>query len=83
MIYIGSEKMLKVQKSFDDGNGSDSQSLEICEQIEEVSDESLQNSLVKNFDSKIGPHLFEPLSLIGKGSFGEVYLVRKREGKKE
>jgi hypothetical protein len=41
MIYIGSEKMLKVQKSFDDGNGSDSQSLEICEQIEEVSDESL------------------------------------------
>jgi serine/threonine protein kinase len=48
-----------------------------------VSDESLQNSLVKNFDKKIGPHHFEPLSLIGKGSFGEVYLVRKNDGKQE
>jgi serine/threonine protein kinase len=31
----------------------------------------------------VGPNFFEPLSLIGKGSFGEVYLVRKRDGKKD
>lgn len=29
-------------------------------------------------DEKIGPHSFHVHGLIGKGSFGEVYLVEKR-----
>lgn len=27
----------------------------------------------------MGPESFEPISLIGQGSFGEVYLVRKKD----
>lgn len=30
-------------------------------------------------EEKVGPHSFEPISLIGQGSFGEVYLVRKKD----
>lgn len=29
-------------------------------------------------DERISPHHFEPMQVLGKGSFGEVYLVRKR-----
>ena len=29
-------------------------------------------------DEKIGPHSFAVLGMIGKGSFGEVYLVQKK-----
>jgi serine/threonine protein kinase SCH9 len=57
-----------------------SQTLQFCEQIEEVSEESLQNSI---HDSKVGAHSFEPISMIGQGSFGEVYLVRKKDTKPE
>ena len=31
---------------------------------------------------EIGPHAFEPYQLLGKGSFGEVYLVRKKSNNK-
>ncbi len=31
----------------------------------------------ENNEEKIGPHSFSIISLIGKGSFGEVYLVEK------
>ncbi len=31
---------------------------------------------------EIGPHAFEPYQLLGKGSFGEVYLVRKKTNDK-
>lgn len=30
-------------------------------------------------EAKIGPNSFEPISLLGQGSFGEVYLVRKKD----
>ena len=29
-------------------------------------------------DEKVGPHSFMPIMMLGKGSFGEVYLVRKK-----
>lgn len=32
---------------------------------------------------KIGPEDFDYFSLLGKGSFGEVYLVKKKGGKKK
>lgn len=31
----------------------------------------------------MGPESFEPISLIGQGSFGEVYLVRKKDSSKK
>jgi serine/threonine protein kinase len=33
-------------------------------------------------DSKIGPNIFKPIMALGKGSFGEVYLVEKTNTKK-
>lgn len=30
-------------------------------------------------EQKVGPLSFEPMSLLGQGSFGEVYLVRKKD----
>ena len=43
----------------------DNQTLQFCEEIEEVSDESLQNSFICIQEAKIGPQNFEPISLLG------------------
>lgn len=48
------------------------------EVVEEHFDHSLTESLVQA-SVKVGPEHFEPLCLLGSGSFGEVYLVRKRD----
>lgn len=44
-----------------------------------MSDESLQQSIIMLQEDKIGPYSFEPISLLGQGSFGEVYLVKKKD----
>ena len=38
---------------------------------------------IKDIEEKLGPRSFEILGLLGKGSFGSVYLVKKKEGKEE
>ena len=43
----------------------------------ENSPENLQNELIPDEDSLIGPKSFVPIMILGKGSFGEVYLVQK------
>lgn len=35
------------------------------------------NEIIRNQQEKLGPASFIPLQLLGKGSFGEVYLVQK------
>lgn len=68
----------EVERQFEDEADDTNQT---CEQIEEVSDESLQASIVDLNGERVGPHSFEPLSLIGQGSFGEVYLVMKKDSR--
>jgi serine/threonine protein kinase len=48
-----------------------------------LGDAESQSSLlsVKNTQESIGPHSFIPLMVLGKGSFGEVYLVQKQNDK--
>jgi serine/threonine protein kinase len=52
--------------------------MQFCDEIREISDESFKNSMLIP-ESKIGPKSFEPISLLGSGSFGEVYLVKKKD----
>ena len=40
-----------------------------------MSGQKIQNNMAMK-NKKVGPDDFEILSLLGKGSFGEVYLVR-------
>eukprot|EP00347_Sterkiella_histriomuscorum_P010547 403375863 len=62
-----------MQEEYDDEDN-----MQFCEEIRELTDESFQKS-IQLAQSKIGPKSFEPLSLLGQGSFGEVYLVRKKD----
>ncbi len=40
----------------------------------------MRNSIIgKGAIEKIGAHSFELINLIGKGSFGEVYLVKRKD----
>jgi serine/threonine protein kinase len=84
-VYLESEEALNtdgirgIGAQFEEEDKS--QTLQFCEQIEEVSEESLQNSIHEG--NRVGAHSFEPISLIGQGSFGEVYLVRKKDTKPE
>jgi len=52
--------------------------MQFCDEIREISDESFKNTMLIP-ESKIGPKSFEPISLLGSGSFGEVYLVKKKD----
>lgn len=47
---------------------------------EELGDgDSLTESLIKKSPRGVGPESFIPICLLGSGSFGEVYLVRKKD----
>lgn len=58
--------------------------MQFCEHIEEATSEedSLIITTLEKKKEPMGPDSFEPLSLIGKGSFGLVYLVRERSTEK-
>ena len=51
-----------------------------CIVEEELDDgDSLTESLIKGSPRGVGPDSFIPICLLGSGSFGEVYLVRKKD----
>ena len=50
----------------------------IAEQFDFNDNDSLTESIVQH-SPKVGPEDFLPICLLGSGSFGEVYLVQKRD----
>jgi serine/threonine protein kinase len=46
-----------------------------------TSDSDISNGNTSPDEERVGPHSFIVHSLIGKGSFGEVYLVEKKSNK--
>lgn len=76
MINDEFEQIIEYTES--DEEGLNQKSFDLCDEIQEVSEESLKQSLIEMQKEKIGPYDFEPISLLGQGSFGEVYLVRMK-----
>ena len=75
IIYL-EMKIISVEKIFKNDNSSEeNQSMSYSEQ---ESKSPLSNSIE---DEKISPQSFTCHALLGKGSFGEVYLVEKKNSK--
>lgn len=58
----------------DEADSMDEDCPVVAEQFDFNDNDSLTESIVRG-SPKVGPDCFEPICLLGSGSFGEVYLV--------
>lgn len=76
----GFDKVVEYTESDEEGSSQggniEEDILDFKDEYKEVSEEQLHTQIMRVKEEKIGPSLFDPISLLGKGSFGEVYLVR-------